>query len=582
MERSEINDKYKWKICDIFKDDESWQQCFDEALSEVNTFSQFNGKLNDMKVLHDCLKKANETSEKVSKIYVYANMKLHEDSTKSFYQGLADKAEGLITKLSAATSFIQPEILTLDFESLKANESLKMYAHYFSDLFRQKDHILSFELEQLLAETGEISASFDNIYSMLSNADMKFGTIIDEDGNEVELTHGKYVSMLESKNRKVREDAFNALYNQYINQKNTIASIYSSSVKKDVFYAKARKYNSSLEYSLSTNNIPTAVYKNLIATINEHLGDLHKYIKLRKQILGLNELKMYDLYTPIVKAANTKINYEEAKEVVLKSLEPLGKQYVEQAEKGINGGWIDVYENKGKRSGAYSWGTYGVHPFVLLNYDNKINDMFTLSHEMGHAMHSYYSWNTQPYVYSGHTIFLAEVASTVNEALLMEHLLKTTKDEVQNKYLINYFIEQFRGTVFRQTMFAEFELKTHELAESGVPLDVDLLCNIYAELNKKYYGDAISYDEKIPMEWSRIPHFYSPFYVFQYATGFSAAIALSKQILQGNSERYINFLKSGSSNYSIEILKQAGVDMTSSEPIKSALSLFSELVSKLS
>ncbi len=586
--RNEIEEKFKWKLSDLFATDELWQKEYDEIIALLDEFNAYKGRLNNCEILLKVLRLRDSVDERASRVYVYAGMKLHEDSNISFYQGLSDKADSLVTKLSQATAFIDPEILSIDEVILKGylkeNKEFAMYAHYIDDLTRLREHVLSPELEELLAATGEMAQAPDNIYSMLSNADMKFAVIKDEDGNDVSLTHGRFISFLESTNRDVRQSAYNALYDEYIKQKNTIATIYNASVKKDIFYAKTRKYASSLESALSARNIPVEVVENLISAVSDALPQMHRYMRLRKKLLGLSELSMYDLYTPIVKNADSKVLYDSAKSTVLTSLKPMGSEYMRIVEDGYNNGWIDVYENAGKRSGAYSWGAYGCHPYVLLNYDNKLNDMFTLAHEMGHAMHSYYSWNTQPYIYSGHTIFVAEVASTVNEALLMDHLLKTVTDKAQHKYLLNYFLEQFRGTVFRQTMFAEFEMKTHKMAENGDVLTVDSLCETYKGLLEKYFGNEVLIDDKIIMEWSRIPHFYSAFYVFQYATGFSAAVALSKKILeQGEpaASKYINFLKSGTSDYSIPLLKAAGVDMATKEPVTTALSVFAKLLDEI-
>lgn len=586
--RSEIDDKFKWKITDLLESDELWQKEYDIALKMIEDFSRFKGTLSkSAENLFECLKASEEVSNRAEKVYVYANLRLREDTADSLYQGLSDKAGVLMVKLSVAMSFIETEILEAGEEKIKTflNEKpeLKKYTHYLLDILRLKDHILSHEMEELLSNASEIGGGPSNIFAMLNNADMDFGTVQDENGNEVKLTHGKFISLMESKNRAVRENVFKAFYKAYISHKNTLASIYNASVKKDVFFARQRKYDTAVEMSLNANNIPLEVYHNLIKAVENNLKSLHKYVNVRKRALGLDEIHMYDIYTPIVKDINTSIEFEEAKETVLKSLAPMGEEYVKAAREGMENGWLDIYENEGKDSGAFSWGTYSCHPFVLLNFDNKIDDMFTLAHEMGHAMHSFYTSNNQPYIYGDYTLFVAEVASTVNEALLMEYLLENTEDEAMKKYLINYYMEQFRGTLFRQTMFAEFELKTHEMAEKGEPLTKESLNKIYRDLNRKYYGDEIILDEEIDYEWSRIPHFYRPFYVYQYATGYSAAIAFSRRILeQGESavEEYKGFLKSGSSDYSINILKKAGVDMSTPQPVEEALKVFASLVDK--
>ncbi len=579
MERKKVKDEYKWSIEDLFESDEKWQEAYEEVKAGLKEFDKYRGKLTADN-LADCLKLRDEIMLLGQKVCVYAGLKANEDSTQSFYQELDSKSDGLIALMGSATAFIEPEILSMDENSLKRDD-LKLYSHYIEDILRSREHILSADKEEILAKVYEISASPSNIFYMLNNADIAFPDVTDSKGEKHALTHGTYVSCLESPDRELRKNAFNALYDTYFKQKNTLGAIYSSSVKADVFGAGVRNYNSSLEAALSANNIPTEVYKNLIATVNKHLSLLHRYIALRKKVLGLDDLDMYDIYTPIVEDINTEKSYDEAKKTVLEALKPMGEEYCQKLSSALNEErWVDIYENKGKRSGAYSWGAYGCHPFVSLNYNNTIDSMFTLAHEMGHAMHSHYTWSTQPFIYGDYTIFVAEVASTVNEALLMEHLLKTTEDIKEKKYLINYFMEQFRGTVFRQTMFAEFELITHETSERGEALTFDGMSDIYRRLNEKYYGkDINSSNEKISFEWARIPHFYTAFYVYQYATGFSAAIALSQRILNENgAEDYIGFLKGGSSKYSIDLLKGAGVDMTGTEAIENAMKVFAGLI----
>jgi oligoendopeptidase F len=416
---------------------------------------------------------------------------------------------------------------------------------------------------------------------MLNNADMRFPIIKDEEGKEVEVTHGNFVRFMQSKDRNVRKAAFNAMYDTYKKFINTFASTMAGNVKKDIFYVKTRKYNSSLEASLFEDNVSLEVYNNLIETVHSRLDVLHRYVRLKKKLLGLDELHMYDLYVPLIQEYDKKFTYEEAIELVLEGLKPLGDEYINLLKQGFNSRWVDVYENRGKTSGAYSWGTYGTHPYVLLNYQGKLNDVFTIAHEMGHSLHTYYSNATQPYVYAGYKIFVAEVASTCNEALLMDYLLKNSKDEKERLYLLNHFFEEFRGTVYRQVMFAEFEKLIHEMAERGEPLTAEVLNKKYYELNKLYYGDDIVVDEGISYEWARIPHFYRNFYVYKYATGFSAAIAISQMILNEGEkavERYKEFLKSGSSDYPLNLLKKAGVDLTTPKPVNDALDVFEKLL----
>ncbi len=582
--RDEIDPDFKWSITDLFASDEAWEDAYAKYSKETGTISQYDPLT--LENLAPCLKAMEELSKNVEQIYVYANLKQNEDSTNTKYQGYTDRTDALLSVYSGAVSFIEPGILALDEkELLKALESdeLKVYTHYIKDILRSREHILDSKSEKILADFYEVCTGPDTIYSMLNDADITFEDAVDKDGKKHRLTHGTFISLLQDGDRVLRKSAFESLYSSYYKQKNTLAAIYNASVKKDITLARLRNYPSALDNALSAYNIPTSVYTELIATVRKHLPLMHRYVKLRKKLLGVDKLYMYDLYTPIVKNDMTKVEYEDAKAAVLKAVEPMGSEYVEKLTKALNEEkWVDIYENKGKRSGAYSWGAYGCHPFVSLNYNFNVDSMFTLAHEMGHAMHSHYTWSNQPVIYGDYTIFVAEVASTVNEALLMEHLLATTQDEGQKKYLINYFMEQFRGTLFRQTMFAEFELTTHEMAERGEPLTFDSLCDIYLKLNRDYYGEDIELNDEIAWEWARIPHFYNQFYVYQYATGYSAAIALSQRILKENGAKdYINFLKGGSSKYSIDLLKGAGVDMSTPKPVENAMKVFEELLDKM-
>ena len=582
LERKNIDEKFKWSITDLFESDEAWQKAYDNVEKNLARFDEFKTGLTVNK-LCDCLRLRDEIMLLGEQVCVYAGLRANEDSTNSFYQGLDSKSDRLITLMGGATAFIEPAILALPEDEVRAelDKSLKEYRHYIEDILRSREHILSADKEELLAQVYEIGAAPSNIFYMLNNADIDFGDVTDGKGEKQTLTHGTFSTCLESSDRELRKSAFNRVYDTYYKQKNTLAAIYTASVKKDIFNARARHYKSALEAALSANNIPVEVYTRLIETVNKYLPLMHRYIKLRKKVLGFNDLDMYDIYTPIVEDIDTKKSYDEAKRTVLEAVKPLGEEYVNKLKSALEKEkWVDIYENKGKRSGAYSWGAYGCHPFVSLNYNNTVDSMFTLAHEMGHAMHSHYTWSSQPFVYGDYTIFVAEVASTVNEALLMEHLLKNTTDVKERKYLLNYFMEQFRGTLFRQTMFAEFELITHSKMEEGEPLTFESLCEIYINLNKKYYGSEInSSNEKISWEWARIPHFYTAFYVYQYATGYSAAITLSQKILNENgAENYINFLKGGSSKYSIDLLKGAGVDMTGSEAVEKAMGVFEGLL----
>lgn len=579
--RTEIPQEFKWNLSDLVQSDDIWSDRFNSLKKELEIFSKYKKDLN-INNLFECLCIKDKLTSEMMSLYVYSNLKTNEDSTNSFYQSLSSKGDTLMSLYQASVSFLEPKILSLDEKTLLEkieNSDLNLYKHYIKNILRGKEHILSENQEELFAKTYELIQAPQNIFSMINNADAHFGTIKDENGKDVSLTNGNYSLFIESTNRDVRKSAFKALFSYYYKFKNTIATTYTSSVKADIFQASVRNYESSIKYYLFGTNVSTDVYKNLIKTVHKYLPIMHKYVSLRKKCLNLDEIHFYDLYTPIVKDVNMKIDFEEAKKIVLEALKPLGDDYIKNMQNAFQNRWIDVYENVGKRSGAYVWGAYGTHPFVSLNYNDNVNNMFTLAHEMGHAMHSHYSGTTQPFIYGDYTIFLAEVASTVNEALLMEYLLKTTKDKDKILYLTNYFMEQFRTTLFRQTMFAEFEMIAHEKMENGQPQTFESLCEIYKELNIKYYGDDIIIDDEITWEWLRIPHFYNAFYVYQYATGYSCAIAFSKKILEENKvEPYLSFLKAGSSDYSTEILKKAGVDMTKKEPIEQALNLFEKLL----
>ncbi|MHB8156822.1 MAG: oligoendopeptidase F, partial [Desulfocucumaceae bacterium] len=452
------------------------------------------------------------------------------------------------------------------------------------DLIRQKPHTLTPSEELIIARAGEVTAAPSNIFRMLNNADISFPPIKDEKGNEVEVTHGRYGQLMENPDRRVRSDAFDSLYGSYRKLRNTLAATLNSSVKRDIFYSKVRNFDSALQSSLFEDNIQAEVYDNLIKTVRLNLGSLHRYMALRKRLLGLDQLRMYDLYVPLFKDIKWEIPYPEAEAVVKNSLSHLGNDYGQAAAAGLGSGWVDVYENRGKTSGAYSWGPYGVHPYILMNYQDNLNNVFTLAHELGHAMHSYYSHLEQPYVYAHYTIFTAEVASTVNESLLMNYLLNSVTDRDKKLYLLNHYLEQFKGTVFRQTMFAEFEKIIHERTESGEALTADFLCAEYRRLNEEYYGPDVAVEGEIELEWARIPHFYSAFYVYKYATGFSAATALTRGIIEEGSPavgRYLEFLKKGGSDYPLNLLKTAGVDMAHPRPVQEGLNLFASLLDQL-
>ena len=586
--RSEIDDQYKWRLEDIYATDEDWEKDFEKAREMLGKLDDYRGRLvSSSDNLYQGIELIMEIEEILTRLYAYSHMKSDEDTSNQKYQALNRRAQALATEIASAVSFMVPEILTLSREKveeyLEENEGLKLYSHFLDNILREKEHYLSEEEEKILAMASDISRGPGNIFSMLNNADLVFPTITDEDGQEVRVTHGRYIDFLMSKDRRVRKDAFTALYSKYREFINTFAATLNTNVKAHIFYARARNYNSALEAALSSDNIPVSVYTNLVDTVKENLDAMHKYVALRKEVLELDELHMYDLYVPLIQDLDVKIPYFEAKETILEGLKPLGEEYIGLLEDGFNNGWIDVYENKGKRSGAYSSSCYGVHPYVLMNYTDSLDNMFTLAHEMGHALHTHYSNENQPYVYADYKIFLAEVASTLNEILLLHHLLENTDDVLKKKYLINHYLEQFRGTVFRQTMFAEFEKIIHEAAEAGQPLTAEFLNETYHRLNVEYYGPDIIIDEEIDLEWARIPHFYYNFYVYKYATGFSAATALANRILEEGKpavESYLEFLKSGDSDYLLNILKRAGVDMSSPEPISTAIATFKDFLKR--
>lgn len=587
--RDEIDEKYKWKLEDIYKNTDEWEEDVKKVKSLIQEISKFKGKLaSGSDTLLKCLTLNDELLSTNDKIFVYARMKRDEDNGNSTYQALANKAMALMTEVSAAISFIAPEISSIPEDVINnfmaTNKGLDDYTHFIRELLRQKKHTLSEKEEEILAMTAEVAQAPKDIFTMLNNADIKFPVIKDEKGNDVEVTKGRYIKLLESRDRRVREDAFHALYSSYIKLKNTLASSLISNMKKNRFYTKVRKYNSCIERALDSDNISVDVYDNLIDTVNKNLHLLHRYLRLRKKVLKLDELHMYDIYVPIVEQPEREIPYEEAIEIVQNGLKVMGEEYCNYLKQGFDSGWIDVYETEGKTSGAYSWGAYKTHPYVLLNYQGTINDVFTIAHEMGHALHSFYSNKTQSYINSEYTIFVAEVASTVNESLLMRYMLQNAKSKEEKAYLLNHYLEEFRGTVYRQVMFAEFEKITHQKIDEGEALTVDDLCSIYRNLNKKYFGDEVVLDSDIDMEWARIPHFYNSFYVYKYATGFSAATSLSQQILtegQPAIDRYIGFLSAGGSDYPLEILKKAGVDLSSPKPVQDALNVFEDLLNQL-
>ncbi len=583
--REEQQEQYTWDLTTIFSSDEAYEEAFKELEGYLGKEEQFKGHLKDSaETLYKALLLDSEIDEKLGKVYVYAHLKHDQDTANDKYAGYEAKAATLANKFASAWSFILPELMSIDEATLnefvESNDDLKRYQFDIEKLNKKRPHILSDKEEKILAEAGEALQTPSNVFGMFNNADLTFKPAVDKDGNEHELTQGTYTKLLESEDRVLRKSAYDNVHEAYGSHNNTLTATLSGKVKTAIFSSKVRKYNSAREQALSNNFIPEEVYDNLIATVHKHLPLLHRYTALRKELLGLDEMHMYDMYTPLVKNSSFEMPYEEAKDWMVKALQPMGQTYTDVVEEGLNNRWVDVYENKGKRSGGYSSGAHLTNPFILLNWTDSISDLFTLIHEFGHSAHSYFSRKHQQSNESDYSIFVAEVASTTNEALLSEYMDKNLEDPEKRKYLLNQELERFRATLFRQTMFAEFEYLIHKIVEDGEPLTADRLNSEYAELNKKYFGDAVVTDENIAKEWSRIPHFYYNFYVYQYATGYSAAQALSKQILEEGEpavERYINeFLKAGSSDYPIEVLKKAGVDMTSKQPIEEAMEVFEQ------
>ncbi|MDD4188599.1 MAG: oligoendopeptidase F [Eubacteriales bacterium] len=587
--RDSIDKAYKWKLEDLYASDKLWEEGFNEVRKMISDIEKYHGKLAaDSATLVACQRDTEELMSKAETVFAYARMRRDEDNGNATFQAYTDRAMALLTEASAAISFIVPEIVAMDEavlnKFLAENKELEPYKHFIASNLRMKAHILTGREEQILALAGEMAEASSEIYSMYNNADIRFPYIKDENGKKVELTKGRYIKFMESTNREVRKDAFTALYKTYAGVQNTMASTLSNNVKKDKFFSEIRKYNSSMEASLDSDNISPDVYNNLIDTVDKNMKLLHRYVDLRKKILKLDELHMYDLYVPLVEEPETDIPYEKALEMIKKGLEPLGEKYVSDIGNAFESGWIDVFENRGKTSGAYSWGNYMSHPFILLNYQGTLDDVFTIAHEGGHAMHSFYTNKKQRYINSHYTIFLAEVASTVNESLLVEYMLKNTTDKKKKAYLLNHRLESFRGTLYRQTMFAEFEKIIHGRAGKGGALTAEELNRTYHDLNKKYYGKGMLVDEDIMHEWSRIPHFYTSFYVYKYATGISAATSLATRMLAEGKpavDKYLEFLASGCSEYSLELLKKAGVDLTTPKPVQDALNVFEATLNEM-
>ena len=589
--RSEIEPKYKWNIEAMYNMDFVWERDYTEVKDAAAELAGYRGRLTESaQTFLTFLDKRSEAWRTLEHLFVFARMKRDEDNRETKYQALCERAQKLAVTLSEALAFFAPEVMEIPWETLKGflmeEEKLHVYIHMLKCIRREKDHILTPEIESILAQFGEVTSAPSEIFKMINNADMKFGKIRDEDGEEVELTHGNYIRFMESRVRRVRRDAYEAMYAAYLKQKNTLAATYNYNVKTTNLASRLRGYESALAAELFGDDIPSDVYTNLVDAVNEHLPLMHRYVALRKKLLGIEDLKMYDLYVPLMEQPEEEATYEECVELVKEGLKPLGEEYGSILERGFGEQWrwLDVFENEGKSSGAYSFGSYDSHPFVLLNFNGKKKYAFTIAHEMGHSMNSFYTRMYQPFIYGGHSIFTAEVASTVNEVLLQKYLVSKAGSAEEKKYLINLQLEDIRATVFRQTMFAEFEKAAHEASAKGVSLTHEWLCETYLELNKKYYGPEVEYDEQISVEWARIPHFYSDYYVYKYATGYSAALKIAERIEKEGEPAvadYIEFLKSGESDFPIELLKIAGVDMSQKEPVVNAMKVFGTLLDEL-
>jgi oligoendopeptidase F len=591
--RSEIPVEMTWNLATIFATDAVWEENFTFVSQQIPTLRALQGSLlQSAQGLLQALRMRDQAGEVLGRLVVYATMRFHEDTTRMHYQALSDRVMSLAAEFGAATAFFVPEILAIPADRLEsffaAEPGLDVYRHQLDEITRMRPHVRSTEVEQTLASFAELAQGPDRTYEIFENADLPpfLPVIKDEAGNEVQLSTGNYTLFARSTDRTVRQAAFDGLHGTVKKFQNMLATNFGNQVKKNLIYTRERRYDSALAAALDDNNIPTSVYTNLIQTVNANLAPLHRYLALRQKILQLDGGQhIYDLYAPLVAEAKVEIPFEEARDKVVQALGPLGQEYTTALDRGMRSRWVDVYENQGKRSGAYSWGSYGTQPFVLLNYQGQLDDMFTLAHEMGHSMHSYFTRAAQPFQYGDYTIFLAEIASTLNEALLTHYLLQTTTDKVVRAYVINHYLDGFRATLFRQAMFADFELQAHQQAEAGASLTPDLLCGIYKTLNDRYYGDGgVVVDDLVAWEWSRIPHFYSSFYVYQYATGISASAALARQIInegQPAVDRYLRLLRSGSSDYSIDLLRAAGVDMTTPAPVEAAIAEFDRYVGEM-
>ncbi|SEW22116.1 oligoendopeptidase F [Halobacterium jilantaiense] len=582
-EREELDDEHKWDLESIYATDEEWEEGFEALQTKLEDLEAYEGRLtSDGETLLEALELRDEIFREAEKVSSYARMRSDEDTRDQEYQALRARGQSLMADVSSATSFFDPELQDCTREELQAlveeTPGLAEYEHYFDDVLRMKPHTRSAEVEELLSDLGEVFGAPSDAYSMLTDADLEFPTVEDPDGDEVEISQANFTKLLKNPDREFRQTVHEEFFESISGVRNTIGSTMKSQMKRDVKLAQARNYDTAREAALDDGNIPTEVYDTLVETVDDNLDKVQRHADLKREALGVDELEMWDLYMPIVDSESPEIGYEEAREHVVEAVAPLGEDYQQRVAEGLDSNWVDVYENRGKRSGAYSGGTYDTQPFILMNYQDDISSMFTLAHELGHSLHSQYTSEEQPYVYSNYEIFVAEVASTVNEALLVNHLLDTVEDDHFRRHILNEYLERFRSTLYRQTLFADVEQRLHELTREGEALTPDRIDEVYGDRKRAYYANA-NVDDHIEREWMRIPHFYYNFYVFQYATGISAAVALVEDILdegQPAADRYLDFLQRGSSEYPLELLRDAGVDMSTSEPIERALGVYDD------
>jgi len=582
-ERSDIDEEHKWDLAALYADDEAWESAFEDVQERLTDLEAYEGRVTeDAETLLDVLELREEIMRTVSNVTSYARMRRDEDTTDSHYQALLARAQSLSSEAQSAASFIEPELQDLDREDIEAmiedQSDLEEYGHYFDDVLRMKDHTRSAEIENLLAELGEVTGAPGEVYNTLANADMTFPAVETPEGETERITLNNFTTLQKNPDREFRQEVYEQFYDEWETVRNAVGTAYKNSVKTDSKLANARNYDTAREAALDGPNIPVDVYDNLVDTVRANLDKLHRHAELKRDAIGAEELRMWDLYVPMVEGESPEVTYEEAREYVTEAVAPLGDEYQSRLAEGLDSRWVDVYETDGKQSGAYSGGTYDSQPYILLNYQDDVSSMYTLAHELGHSLHTQLTSEEQPYVYSGYEIFVAEVASTVNETLLTHHLLDTVEDERLRRHVLNEYLERFRSTLYRQTMFAEFEHRAHELSEAGEALTPDRLDELYRDLKGDYYEPA-ALDDRIAREWMRIPHFYRAFYVYQYATGISAAVALVDRILDEGepaAQQYVDFLRKGSREYPLELLRGAGVDMASPEPVESALGVYDD------